>query len=122
VFTLGGIWGVLIITPLFFLEGVIARMTEPFSHPDAYYGFAASTLALQFLYLLVGHDPARYRPLMLVGIAGKLLYVGACWGLFAAGRIALGVALVTLPDLLLATLFAVAWARTGRAEAMAYSP
>lgn len=44
VFTIGGIWGVLIIAPLFFLEGALAEATGPSSHQDPYYGVLASTL------------------------------------------------------------------------------
>ena len=46
VFTIGGIWGVLIIGSLFFLEPVIVAQTGPLSHPDTYYGFAVSTFAM----------------------------------------------------------------------------
>jgi hypothetical protein len=113
VFTLGGIWGVLIIAPLFFLEDTLAKASQPFSHPDMYYGFAASTLAMQFMYLLIGRDPARFRPLMLVGVFGKVLYVGSCWVLYATGRIPFIVPAVTSPDLVLAALFVAAWVKTG---------
>jgi hypothetical protein len=91
VFTLGGIWGVLIVGSLFFLEGYIARTTGPISHPDTFYGFAVSTFAMQLGYLLIGRDPQRYRPFMLLGAAGKLAYAGFCWALFAQGRIPIAV-------------------------------
>lgn len=112
VFTIGGIWGVLIIAPLFFLEGALAEATGPFSHPDAYYGFLASTLTWQFAYLLIGRNPVAYRPFMLLGALGKLLYAGATWALFAQGRIPVTVPLIASPDLLLAVLFVMAWFRT----------
>jgi hypothetical protein len=112
VFTIGGIWGVLIIGPLFFLEGVLARMSGPFTHPDAYYGFVASTFAWQLVYLVIGRNPAPYRPMMLLGALGKVLYAGSCWALFATGRIPLIVPAVAAPDLLLAALFVVAWFKT----------
>jgi hypothetical protein len=112
VFTLGGIWGVLIIAPLFFLEDAMAKASQPFTHPDMFYGFVASTLSLQFMYLLIGRDPARYRPMMLVGVFGKLAYTASLWTLFGAGRIPIIVPAVAAPDLLLAVLFIVSWFRT----------
>jgi hypothetical protein len=112
VFTLGGIWGVLIIAPLFFLEDTLAKASQPFSHPDMYYGFAASTLAMQFMYLLIGRDPARYRPLMLVGVFGKLAYTASLWTLLSAGRIPMVVPAVASPDVILAILFIVSWFKT----------
>lgn len=112
VFTLGGAWGVLVIAPMFALEGVIAAQTQAFSHPDSYYGFLASTLAWQIGYLVIGRDPARYRPFMLIGASGKLVFVGACWLLYLQGRIPVSVPVVASPDFLLAALFVAAWFRT----------
>lgn len=112
VFTLGGIWGVLIIAPMFFLEGAIAARTQPFSHPDSYYGFLASTIAWQIGYLTIGRDPARFRPFMLIGALGKLIFGVGCWILYAQGRIPVSVPMVAAPDLLLCVLFVLAWMKT----------
>lgn len=112
VFTLGGIWGVLIIGSLFFAEPYVVAQTGPLSHPDTYYGFAASTFAWQLGYLVIGRNPAAYRPFMLLGAAGKLAYAGFCWTLYAQGRIPITVPALASPDLLLAALFVVAWVKT----------
>ena len=113
VFTIGGVWGVLIIGPLFFAEGAMADATgKPFSHPDTYYGFVAAVFCWQLSYLVISRDPARYRPFMLLGALGKLLYAGGCWLLFAQGRIPVTVPAIASPDLLLALLFVVAWFKT----------
>jgi hypothetical protein len=117
VFTLGGIWGLLIIGPMFFLEGAIARQTEPFTHPDSYYGFLASTIAWQFGYLAIGRDPARFRPFMLIGASGKLIFAGGCWLLYAQGRIPLSVPVIAVPDLVLVVLYVTAWFKTKPAVA-----
>ena len=114
VFTIGGIWGVLIVAPLFFLETTLAGRLGAFSHPDTYYGFAASTLVWQFAYLVIARDPERYRPFMLLGALGKVLYFGSCWALVLAGRVQPLVALVVTPDIVLAGLFVVAWFRTSK--------
>lgn len=112
VFTLGGAWGLLIIGPMFFLEGAIAAQTQPFSHPDSYYGFLASTVMWQVGYLAIGRDPARYRPFMLIGAAGKLIFGVACWVLYAQGRIPVSVPAVATPDLILVALYVTAWVKT----------
>ncbi len=112
VFTIGGIWGVLVIAPLFVLEGSLAQMSGPFSHPDTYYGFAASTLAWQIGYLVIGRDPVRYRPFMLIGALGKVLFFGACWTLVVLGRTQPLIAWAVTPDIILAGLFCAAWWRT----------
>lgn len=113
VFTIGGVWGVLIIGPLFFTEQVMADTTgKPFNHPDTYYGFVAAVFCWQLSYLVIGRDPARYRPFMLLGALGKVLYAGGCWVLFAQGRIPITVPAIASPDLLLAALFVVSWFRT----------
>ena len=112
VFTLGGVWGVLIIAPLFFLESTLAAASTPLSHPDIYYGFAASTLMWQVGYLAIGRDPARFRPFMLIGATGKVIYFVSCLALFLTGRVPPLVPMLTAPDILLAALFVVAWFRT----------
>lgn len=112
VFTIGGIWGVLIIGSLFFIEPYVASRTGPLSHPDTYYGFAVSTFAWQLGYLVIGRNPAAFRPFMLLGAGAKLAYLSACWILYAGGRIPVSVPVIASPDLLLAVLFVVAWFKT----------
>jgi len=114
VLTIAGVFGVLTVAPMFALEGAFSRGT-PLSHPEHYYGFAAVTLAWQLTYLFIARDPARYRPIILLGAAGKLMFVVAVWSLYAAGRTPLPVALFTLADLVIAGLFVAASARLGRA-------
>ena len=118
VFALGGIWGVLIIGPLLFLENTLAGVTgQPFSHPDTYYGFFASTFAWQLGYLVIGRNPSAYRPFMLIGALGKVIYATATWALHAQGRVPIVVPALATPDLVLAALFVAAWVKTRPAAA-----
>jgi uncharacterized membrane protein YedE/YeeE len=112
VFTIGGIFGILTIAPLFFLEGVMARLTGPITHPENYYGFAGVTLAWQFVYLVIGRNPAPYRPIMLLGAFGKVLFATSVWILFALGRTPFSVPAIASADLVLAALFVAAWVKT----------
>jgi hypothetical protein len=110
VFTLGGLFGLIMITPLFFLEGEMARMSgAPISQPENYYGFVGVTFAWQLVYLVIGRNPAPYRPMMLLGALGKLIFASACWTLAYQGRTPILTAVIASPDILLAILFVMAW-------------
>ena len=110
VFTLGGLFGLIMITPLFFLEGEMARMSgAAISQPENYYGFVGVTFAWQLVYLVIGRNPAPYRPIMLLGALGKLIFAGACWTLAYQGRTPIFTAVIASPDILLAIRFVVAW-------------
>ncbi|WP_309093115.1 hypothetical protein [Phenylobacterium sp.] len=112
-FTLGGVWGLLIVGPMLFLEGWIAANDRgPVAYPETYYGFVGSVLVWQLVYLTIGRDPQRFRPLMPLAMLAKLAFGVAVWTLYATGRTPLNIAVVATPDLILAALFAVAWRKT----------
>jgi len=118
VFTLGGLFGLVMIAPLFFLEGQVARMSgAPLTHPEHYYGFVGVTFAWQLVYLVIGRNPAPYRPIMLLGALGKAIFFVACWTLALQGRAPMQTAILASSDLVLAALFVVAWFRTKPAAA-----
>ena len=113
VFIAAGIWGVLIVGPMYFLESRISEQYPPaITHPEYFYGFVGVTLAWQIVYLLVGSDPIRYRPVMLIGIFAKSTYFIAGAILYAAGRLAAIVFAGGLTDLIWAALFAIAHVKT----------
>ena len=113
VFTLGGLFGLLMIAPLFFLEDRMAAMSgAPMSHPENYYGFVGVTFAWQLVYLVIGRNPAPYRPIMLLGALGKVIFFAAVWTLALQGRTPLMTAWLASSDILLAALFVAAWFRT----------
>ena len=123
VFTLGGLFGLIMITPLFFLEGEMARMSgAPISQPENYYGFVGVTFAWQLVYLVIGRNPAPYRPIMLLGALGKLIFAGACWTLAYQGRTPIFTAVIASPDILLAILFVVAWFKTKPEKSLLQAP
>jgi hypothetical protein len=75
VFTVAGVYGVLVLLPMLFLEEVVARLAPPgFTHPEFYYGFVGVALAWQLVFLLVGRDPARLRPVMLPAVLEKVVW------------------------------------------------
>ena len=71
IFTLAGIYGLLVMTPMYFLEPQISAMGKPLSNPESYYGFVGVTLVFQLVFLTVGRDPERFRPIMLLGVLEK---------------------------------------------------
>lgn len=116
VFLIAGCWGLLIVTPLYFLYDTVGRRYPPaLTHPDFYYGFAAVTLAWQLAFLLIATDPMRFRPLMMVAIIEKLGYVVTLWTLYVQDRVAFGQFVVVSPDAILGILFVAALVKTPRA-------
>lgn len=112
IFGVASVWGILVIAPLYFAEGVIAANDPPaITHPEFFYGFVGVTLAWQFLYGLIATDPARFRPIMPIGAAGKISFTVACTALYFGGRLGATTFYSSLIDLLLALLFLVAWAK-----------
>lgn len=105
-FLAAGTYGVLVITPLLFLERYINESHPPgITHAEFYYGFAWVTLAWQIVYLMMSRDPLRYRPLLIPAVLGKAGYAVTALVLFAQGRLeAMGVGLAGI-DLVLAGLF-----------------
>ncbi|MEI9851175.1 MAG: hypothetical protein WDN24_10430 [Sphingomonas sp.] len=110
IFLVAGIYGLIMLLPLYFAERVFADMGyPPLDRPEMLYGFVGAASVMQLLYLLIAADPARYRPAMLVGVLGKLSYGVPVLLLFAGGRIDALTFWLSMPDLVWAVLFAAAW-------------
>jgi hypothetical protein len=61
VFWIAGLWGVLILTPLYFMFDMIGRKDPPpITHPAFFYGFVGAGLAWQIALFVIATDPARY--------------------------------------------------------------
>lgn len=121
-FTIAGIYGLLAIVPQYFLEARIARDMPPaITHPEYFYGFAGVTLAFQILFLLIGRDPIRYRPVMAVSIVEKISFVIAAVVLRAQGRMPNEIFAAAMIDLMWAVLFAVAFVKTATAKSSQFS-
>lgn len=113
VFVLAGVWGIVVVTPLFFLVDITGRpYAPPTVHPQFFYGFLTVTIAWQIAFLIIGRDPVRFRRLMLACVVEKLGYVVVLTVLYAQARIATDDAMAAVPDLLLGVLFIAAFART----------
>jgi hypothetical protein len=108
-----GIWGFVVLTPLYWLFDVTGRPYSPPTHyPHFFYGFLSVAMAWQLAFLVIGSNPVRYRPLMIPSMVEKLGYVGGVAVLYGHARLSATDARAALPDLILAVLFMVAHAKT----------
>ena len=113
VFLVAGIYGLIVVLPLYFLEEKTGRdYPPPITHPEYYYGFVGVTAAWQILYLLISTDPIRYRPLMIPPMLAKGSFVIAVVILLLQGRVASTMVGASMIDLLLVILFFVSYLRT----------
>lgn len=115
VFWVAAIWGVLVITPLYFvLDAIGRRDPPPISHPGFYYGFVGAGLAWQLAFFVIARDPVRHRPLMLPSVFEKFSYAIAMFILVAQGRTHSADLVFAGVDGLLGILFLIAYWKTGR--------
>jgi len=113
VFRIAGIWGLLVITPLYFLFGVISRTDPPpITHPGFFYGFVGAALSWQIAFFYISSDPARYRPLMIPSVLEKATYGVAVFLLVMQGRMHASDLVFAGTDLLLGMLFVMAYLKT----------
>jgi vacuolar-type H+-ATPase subunit I/STV1 len=114
-FWIAGIWGLLMITPLYFIFDQIGQKDPPpINHPGFFYGFVGTALAWQIAFCFIATDPARFRPLMLPSVFEKFSYAIAITTLVLQGRTRQFDLLFAATDLLLGILFVIAYFKTPR--------
>jgi hypothetical protein len=112
VYRIAGIYGLLVLAPLLFLERVVSRTSPPaITHPEYYYGFAITGVAWQVAFLVMSNYPDRLRPLM------PITWLEKSWGLMAIvlyleNRISTQVLALGVIDLMLGMLFIGAYIKT----------
>ena len=112
VFVGAGVWGIVVLTPFYWLLDVTGRhYSPPTDYPQFFYGFFSVAMAWQIAFLVIGSNPARFRPLMIPGIL-EFSYVITLGVLYGQARISATDAQAAVPDLLLGILFIVAFAKT----------
>ena len=113
VYTIAGVYGLIVMLPQYFLEDKIGRdYPPPITHPEYFCGFVGLTIVWQLAFLLIARDPARYRPLMLITVLEKLAFSIPAMLLYRSGRVAAPVAFFGGIDLVLGVLFVMAYMRT----------
>jgi hypothetical protein len=114
VFTIAGIYGLIVMLPQYFLEDMTGRLYPPaITHPEYYYGFIGVVVAWQVAFLIIGRDPIRYRPLMIPSILEKAGFAFAAIPLYLLGRLSVQLLGAALIDMTLGVLFVISYIRTG---------
>ena len=116
VFIGAGIWGIAVLTPLFWLVDITGRQyPSPNDYPQFFYGFIAVAIAWQIAFIVIGSNPLRYRTFMIPAMIEKFGYVSLLFLLYGRSRIPAIDVQPAIPDGLIGILFVVAFFMTGRA-------
>jgi hypothetical protein len=114
VFWIAAIWGVLVLTPLYFMFDLIGRQDPPkVTHPAFYYGFVSVALAFQIAFFVIAKDPVRLRPMMIPSMLEKFAYGTTLLVLYLQNRLHLQVLALGGVDILFGVLFLAAFLKTG---------
>ena len=117
VYTIAGIYGLIVMFPQYFLEDKIGRdYPPPITHPEYFCGFVGVVIVWQIAFLVIARDPQRYRALMPVTVLEKLVFAIPVLMLWAKGQVAGSVLPFAGIDLLLGALFLVSYLRTKASE------
>src|SRR4051812_28436124 len=112
-FLIAGIYGLLALVPMYFLEGHIGRDTPPpITHPEFFYGFLGVAVSWEAAFLVIARDPVRFRPLMIPAVLEKASFGLPAVALWLGGRLTGSMLAAGLIDLALGVLFVVAFLRT----------
>lgn len=110
VFLGAGIWGILLLTPMYFTELLVSPAESPAQgHPEFFYGFLGVALAWQVAFLIISRDPRRYRALIPAALIEKFSFGLAVLVLGVFGRVPASAIGFGLVDLVLGVLFAISY-------------
>jgi hypothetical protein len=109
IYTIAGIYGLIVLLPLFFAAHKLSLSGPALTRPEYYYGFLGAACSFQLVYLVIGRDPVRYRPLMPISVIAKFSFTVPVALLFAAGRIDATTMALSSIDALIGLAFLWAW-------------
>ena len=117
VFRIAGIYGFFVLLPQYFSEDKTGRdFPPPITHPEYYYGFIGVALTWQLLFLLLSTDPVRYRLMMIPAMFEKIVFVVPVVILYYQDRASAIILGLSLVDLVLGSLFLIAYIKTRTEE------
>ncbi len=109
-FIIAGIYGLIVIVPMFFSEYQIGIDYPPaINHPEYYYGFGFVTLAWQILFLLLAINPVKYRLMIIAAVLEKIPAGVALVVLFFQQRVSSLMLSGGIIDIILGLLFIVSF-------------
>ena len=110
VFLVAGIYGLVVLLPLYFMEAQTGRDYPPrITHPEYYYGFVGVAVAWQLAFLVISRDPVRYRSLMIPSIVEKASFGIAVGVLYLQQRVSTFIVGAAMADSILGVLFVIAF-------------
>jgi hypothetical protein len=113
VYTIAGIYGLLVLAPMYFTLGMMGRQMPPaITHPEFYYGFAGLAMVWQIAFLTIATDPGRFRPLMIVSVFEKAAWFITVGVLYLQGRTSARMLPVSIGDGILGVFFLAAFLKT----------
>jgi hypothetical protein len=113
VFRIAGIWGFLVLTPLYFFFDLAGQQNPPaITHPEFYYVAISVALVWQMGFFLIAFDPIRFRPFMIVAVLEKLAYAIPVIVLYLQHRVASNQLVWVATDSILCLLFIVSYLKT----------
>src|SRR3954452_24455230 len=75
VFLVGGIYGLLVVTPQYFTGAWVgAKFPPAVTHPEQFYGFVGAIVGWHILFLAISRSTARNRLMMPVAALEKLAF------------------------------------------------
>jgi hypothetical protein len=115
VFWIASIWGVLVLTPLYFMFDLIGRQDPPpITHPAFYYGFVGTALVWQIGFFVIARDPVRFRLMMIPSVLEKFSYCAMLVVLYLQHRLHASDLTFAVVDTVLGILFIVSFLKTAR--------
>ena len=117
VFLIAGVYGLIVLLPMYLLEEKTGRdFPPPITHPEFYYGFIGVAVAWQVLFLILSRDPIRYRPMMIPSILEKASFGIPAVILYLQQRISTFTLAAGLVDSFLGVLFVLAYLKTANSS------
>lgn len=112
-FLIAGIYGIMILLPMYFLESYWNENFPPaITHPELFYGFVGVALSWQIVFIMISKNVQKYRFLMIPAVLEKFTYGIACLFLFTSGRLSPELVGGGIIDLVLGGCFVVAFMLT----------
>ena len=107
VFAIAGVYGLLVLTPMYFTFDLVGRQTPPpVTQPEFYYGFVGVGVAWQVAFLVIARDPVRLHPMMIPCVLEKAAWFIAVVVLYFEHRTGLRVLTAGSMDAVLGVFFA----------------
>lgn len=115
VFLIAGIYGIIVLLPMYFLKDTVGEQNPPaVTHPEFFYGFVGVALAWQFVFLIISRDSSKYRLLMLPSILEKLAWGVPVLILYLQNAVSTSILGAGMIDLAWGVLFVAAFLKTAR--------